>query len=352
MAESTVNATLRVDQWDSNFFSEYVRANRFSPYMGTSMNDIIQVKEQLTKKQGDQIIFPLVTKLSGAGVTGSTQLDGNEEAITDFGHTLTVDTLRNGIRFNDLEQQRSAYEMRKAAKELLKNWAMEQLRDGVIDALGSIIDTTKYADATEANKDTHYVSNQARYLMGSSITYTGDHSAELGGIDSTNDLLTPANVSIMKRKAKDPASGPKIRPYKVNGDEEWYVLFAQPRCFRDLKENSTMLQANREARPRMMSNPIFTDGDLVWDGVIIREVPELPVDSGAGASSIDVAANYLCGAQAVAVGWAQRTKSVTQEFDYGYKHGLAVSEIRGVEAFRFNSLNHGYVTGWFSAVAD
>lgn len=37
-----------------------------------------------------------------------------------------------------------------------------------------------------------------------------------------------------------------------------------------------MQTANREAPPRDVdSNPIFQDGDLIYDGVVVREIPEI-----------------------------------------------------------------------------
>ena len=54
--------------WDSKFFTEYVRKNKFARYMGTSMTDMIQVKEDLTRKVGDTIVFPAVRRLVARSV--------------------------------------------------------------------------------------------------------------------------------------------------------------------------------------------------------------------------------------------------------------------------------------------
>ena len=75
MADTPVAAGLTVQNWDSKFFKEYLEANRFKKEMGTSSNNIIQLKEDLTKKKGDSVTFALVNRLSGAGVTGSNTLE-------------------------------------------------------------------------------------------------------------------------------------------------------------------------------------------------------------------------------------------------------------------------------------
>jgi hypothetical protein len=67
--------------WDSDYFTEYVRKNQFARYMGTSMSSLIQVREDLTRKAGDTVVFPAVRRLVGAGVTGNTVLEGNEEIL-------------------------------------------------------------------------------------------------------------------------------------------------------------------------------------------------------------------------------------------------------------------------------
>jgi hypothetical protein len=109
-----------------------------------------------------------------------------------------------------------------------------------------------------------------------------------------------------------------------------------------------------------MDNPLFTGGSLVWDGVIVREIPEIGILTGVGAGSIDVGPVYLCGAQAIGVAYAQRTKTTTQVADYGFRNGVGVQEIRGIEKLIFGSgagdtddlKDHGIVTGFFAGVAD
>jgi hypothetical protein len=243
-----------------------------------------------------------------------------------------------------------------ASKMALKNWAMEDTRDLIIQGFGAIATAdggnTAYADATEGNKDTFLTNNTDRLLFGAvkSNTTAADHSASLANINVTDDKLTPEMISLAKRMAK--TASPIIRPIRTTEDEEWYVLFANSLAFRDLKTNATMTQANREARTRGTNNPLFTDGDLVWDGVIIREIPEIAVITGVGASSIDVAPNYFSGAQAIGVAWAQRWSPKTQQTDYTFRKGVAIQGNYGVEKLFFNTKQNGLLTIYASGVAD
>jgi hypothetical protein len=49
--------------------------------MGTGMSSLIQVREDLTRKAGDTVVFATVRRLVGAGVTGNQILEGNEELL-------------------------------------------------------------------------------------------------------------------------------------------------------------------------------------------------------------------------------------------------------------------------------
>ena len=359
MAQTYAASGLTPQQWDDDFFKDYVRSNRFKRYMAKDESAIIQVKEDLMKKKGDTITYALVNELNGAGRTGNQKLKGYEEPLSSRSHALTVNVLRHAVTVDEWDQQKSAIDLRNAARPQIREWSMKKLRDDIVSAFGSI-DGTAYASASEANKDTWLTNNDDRVLFGAakSNNSSNDHSASLANIDNTTDKLDPDMISLAKRMAQ--TASPKIRPITLMEDEEWYVMFCNSLSFRDLAANSTMQQANREARARGMQNPLFTGGSLVWDGVIIREIPEIAVISGVGASSIDVAPNYLCGAQAIGVGWAQRSKTTTDVDDFDFQYGVGVQEIRGVEKLRFGSgasdtttpQDHGVVTVYSAGVAD
>lgn len=366
MADTTAASGLTVQQWDDKFFVDYVRESRFKPYMGEDENALIQVKNDLTKKSGDSITFALVNELTNAGVTGSDTLEGNEEDLASRSFRVYVDKLRNATRVSEMNEQKSAIDLRNAGRASLKKWIMAKTRDQIITALGSI-NGVAYASATEAQKDAYLDDNYDRVLFGaakSNATATGgtvayDFSASLLNCDTTNDKFTPTTLSLMKRMAQ--SASPKVSPFMTKkGDQEWFVAFVPAPLFRDFSSNATVTQANRDALVRGESNPIFTGGELVWDGCIVREIPEIAGLGAVGNSSALVAPVYLCGAQALAMAWAKRTTSVDKTFDYGDKFGVAIEEIRGIRKIIFGSgtadtddlKDHGVVTGFFAYTAD
>lgn len=363
MAQTYAASGLTPQLWDDQFFRDYVRMSRFKRYMGTDEASIFQLKEDLTKKRGDTVTFALVNELVGNGVTGNTTLKGNEERLNSRSHALTVDVLRHAVAVDDWDVQKSVIDLRMAARTQLREWAQKTLRDDCLKALGQI-DGVNYLSATQTQKDTWAGNNSDRVLFGlATSNYTSDFSQAVGSI-SSGEQVTPNALSLMKRLAQ--SASPKIKPvYVKEMDQEWYVAFVGPAAWRDLTEDNpttnVLTLANRDARVRGVDNPLFTGDSLVWDGIIIREIPEITALTDSGSAGARIEPVYLCGAQAVGLAWAQRTKSTTDTDDYEFLHGVGVQEIRRIEKLRFGTAagadtttpkDHGIVTGFFAAASD
>lgn len=362
MAQTYAASGLTPQQWDSEFFTDYVRASRFKRYMGTDEGSIIQLKEDLTKKKGDSVTFALVNELVGDGVTGNQTLKGNEERLGSRSHRVYVDVLRHAVAVDDWDVQKSVIDLRNAAKTQLREWAQKKLRDGITNALGQI-DGVNYTASSAAQRNTWTANNSDRVLFGlTTSNYNATFATAVGGL-SSGEQLTPNALSLMKRLAQ--AGSPKIKPVYVREmDQEWYVAFIGPKAWRDLTEDNpttnVLTLANRDARVRGVDNPLFTGDSLVWDGMILRELPEIAALDVSGSAGARIEPVYLCGAQAIGLAWAQRTKSTTDTDDYEFLHGVGVQEIRGIEKLRFGTgasdtttpKDHGIVTGFFAAAAD
>ncbi len=361
MADTRVASGLTVEQWDSQFFTEYLTENRFASEMGQSELNIIQVKENLTKKPGDRINFALVNKLTQAATTGRAVLEGNEEDMASRSFAVTVDKRRHAVRVAEIDEQFSAIDLRQAAKMVLKDWSLKDTETLIIQALASI-NGTAFGSADATARDAWLTDNADRVYFASGYSGT-DHSAGLTEQDLTNDKMTAADVSAMKYKARVTAN-PRIRPIRseANG-RHYYILYVDPRCFRDLKADTTITQAQREVALEMENNRLFKGGDLLWDGVIIKEVPEIYdelatdlANLGDG-GTVEVGTAFLCGAQALGAAYAKRWRSVEETLDYGDKHGVGIDSIYGIEKMKFGTASgsdtgdlkdHGVVTGYFA----
>jgi hypothetical protein len=382
MALTTVQSNNKLVQYTKEINREFVRENLFSPYMGDSLNAIIRRKYE-PKQGGEQMNIPLVTKLTNSAI-GVGTLVGNEEKIDNYGMRVWIDWQRNAVVTNKAEEQKDSADVFGEAKPLLSDWGKELQRDHVIQALmalpsesaptnlgtsgGQPVNGVLYEVASSTQLNTFRTDNVDRILYGAAVSNSAtDHSTSLATIDTTADLFKKAPLALMKRLALN--ASPAIKPFKTDDGYEWYVAFCGSNTFRDLKAD--MATHNQDARPREGSswknNPIFSDGDLMYDGIIVRQVPEISghvtdVWNGllVGASSTRVEPVFLCGQQTAVMAWGQMAKpTFRQEDDYGFIRGTGIEMAYGVsKMFKKHPssgsklVQWGMVTGFFSGAND
>lgn len=353
MANTTISSALQEKQWDNDFFAEYVRASFLNSYMGMTENDPIQVKNQLETAAGKTITVALVGKLSQAGTTGDNQLRNNEEALPNWGDDIVIDQLRHAVIIGKMEEQATGIDVREAAKMMLKIYFMDALRSLLLSRgqCATLDGITPYADAAEADKDAFVAANSDRIMFGAlnSNNSSNDHSSSLANIDNTADKLIYQLVSLSKSRMKK--ASPGIRPIMTKKGREWLVVLAGSYGYRDMKASLATIQ--QYANVRGDDNPLFDDGDLLWDGNVIREVPELADLGLYGASAINVSVALHLGAQALGLAWGQKSKVyIDKTIDYGNQWGVSMGEIRGAKLLFFSNVMHGLGKIYHAAVAD
>lgn len=382
MAVTTAQTNNKLVKYTREINREWVRGNAFSPYQGEAVNSIIRIRNEL-KNGGEQMNIPLVARLTGAG-KGSGTLTGNEEKIDNYGMRVWLDWARHAVTTNKAEQQKDSADVFGEAKPLLADWLNELKRDELIAAFmalpsesapvdlgseaGDRVNGIRYEDATAAQRNTWNANNSDRVLYGAATSnYNATHATALANCDATNDKFTAANLALLKRVAKN--ANPKIRPYRTEDGREYFVAFAGTNPFRDLK--ISLETVNKDARPRegngVSKNPLFQDGDQIYDGVIVREVPEISsfVTSvwttlkTAGNSSARVEPVFLCGQQAAVMAMGQMAKpTFRKEDDYGFITGTGIEAAYGVsKIFKKPQdgsalVQWGMATGFFASAAD
>jgi len=359
MAETAVISNLEVIKFLSKFAREYVRNNRLSAYTGKGMNNIISQKVD----RGPTVRHPLVTRLKGSGVTGSDELRGKGEAIGNYSWDTNPTYYRHAVEFNKEDLEKTNLALMSEARPLLLQWAMAATRDRQIQAMAAPYDGTTYAnldDATETAKDTWLVANLPRIMFGANVGSGTDHSADLAQIDATNDKFTYARLRDMRLKAED--ADPHITPYQTNEEGEVYVVFAGSVARRDLRASLDTINMNADVRGMRITsggNTIARDGDMFFEGTIIRKVPEIgTLLSGtgkslatAGASSVRVEPVFMCGMQALSHGLGQAPDIIVdRSWDFNFRPATAVELKEDVKKTYFNDIQHGMVTGYFSGV--
>ncbi len=359
MADTVAATGLTVQQWDDKYIDEYFQGlQAFKPLMGTGEGDVIQTREDLTKKDGDSITFALVNRLTNQATTGTTVLEGFEEDLVSRSMRVYVDKRRNAVRVPEMSEQKSAISLRNAAKPTLLNWSVEDTRDLIITALGSL-NGTAFLSRTAAIGDAWLVDNVDRTVFGAYATGGSaggtDLSADLSQLDTSADLFTATALDAMILRAK--VCSPKIRPMRDGGNgKRYYVAFANPHAFKNLRD-SLDTEVLALTVVEMQASKLFEGGDIMWNGCIVKEVDNIPIYANIGGSATtEVTPVYLCGAQALAVAYAKHWRTIEETFDYGDKVGVAVDAIYGVRKLIFGSgvadtddlKDNGVVTGFFA----
>jgi uncharacterized protein DUF4043 len=384
MAVTTIDSNNKLIRFTQEINREFVRENMFSPYMGEGLTSIIRLRNEL-KAGGEDMNIPLVTRLQGLGVATST-LVGNEEKIDNYGMRVRLEWARHAVVSTKAEAQKDSADIFGVAKPLLSDWGKELQRDEIIAALmalpsetlptssgGVRVNGIQYDLATTAQRNTWQTDNSDRILYGNATTnlVANNHASSLANLDTTNDKFTASNLSLLKRIAM--GASPRIRPYRTENGYEYYVCFAGLNTFRDLKID--LQTVNKDARPReergqygATNNPIFQDGDQIYDGVIVRLIPEISLFVTnvwtnlvtAGATSNRCEPVFLCGQSAVAFCWGQMAKpTFRKEDDYGFITGTGIEMAYGVSKMFKKHPNTGtalkqwgVATGFFAGSAD
>lgn len=356
MAITRTHVNNQIIKWRKRIYREWRRGNLFSPYMGESPTAVIQVANEL-KDGGDILSVPIVSALRGPGVSTG-PLVGNEEKIANYGMRLWVDWSRNAVLLTRAQMRKSAFEQLEIVRPLLSEWQNALLRDEIVLAFhalpseappanlgneataGQRVNGILYSDATAAQKNAWLTANFDRVLFGAleSNQVAGNMASSLSNVDDTADKASAAILLHAKRIAR--RTTPGITPYRSEEAQgrEYFVAFAGSNAFRDLAADPAIQRANENARARegngMDRNPLFQDGDLLYRGIIIREVPEIDEFAtipGAGAGGIDVAPIFLCGQNALTVGWGQMPRPTERrEDDYGFLIGRGVESVYGI----------------------
>lgn len=375
MARSDIAAANVMTRFQREFAKEYVREGKFNPFISARQGSIIQINPSLKKTS-----LPLINALpSGEGVKGRNQLVGNEKPLNNSAFTFTPTHYREGVTIDDEENEKAAFDLFQEARPALMQWTVQLKRDHIINAMAAIqADGTylNYKDATQAQLNTWNTNNEDYILYGNAFTnyQAGDHAASLATIDTTNDKLTAETLRLAKQKAEEAKR--IVHPYQIKADHETYVFFVDSAGFRSLSQDPEIVAANQYALQRGIDNPLFTGGDLIFDGVIIKKIVDEKkfIDGdgtnsvfdgawGANAASGDglndggnggsrVGLGLFCGAQAIVFGLGKMPRITRKkEDDYEFSKGVAVTVKHDIRKIFYENKQFGCVSVFYSAAS-
>lgn len=361
MATTTVIAANELIRFQPDYFKAYIRKTGLTPFMGSGTDKVIKTYSDLND-EGKELNVPILYPVKNSGV-GTGQLAGNEAAIANRSLRIRPVWRRNAVAVKKSEQKKASMDLYRGQRDALRDWSAWDLKYRLHDALSVVaLDDARfneedgveawvpYADATATQRNNFITANLDRVWFGGATTnevVAGNFASSLANVNSA-ERLSRAHIDSIKALAmtesRTDAEVNAIRPMAFGNDGvEKFVLFCPTVAFNQVKAD--LETANTNAQPRSVDNIVFSGGVLEYNGVMIVELPELPILTGVGASSANVAPSYLCGAQALAMAWGQMPRFTRDaNDDYEFIRNVGIEEQRGIAKVMFNGRQHGIVS--------
>lgn len=341
-----VNHPQAVKIWAKKLLRESLKETFVSRFMGTSKDSLVYVKDELKKSAGDQIKYGLRVQLTGAGITGDSTLEGNEEELVTYQDSILIDQLRHAVRSGgEMSEQRVPFSVREEAMDGLRDWWADRIDTaffnqiaGVTTAAANYIGNNTPTAPTSAAGNTRIMYGAGSTSTTASFTATTSNS---GSIRQVNFQLAAIDKAVNQAKI----ASPLIRPLRVSGKSK-YVMFLHPNQVRQLRLNNAANTVNwfdiQRARVEggEKDNPIYNGALGEYNGVILHEATRVPGLS----TDANVKKAILCGAQAACFATGRRDqdqqmKWVEELFDYENQLGVSAAMIWGLKKTVFNSID-------------
>ena len=346
MAETTITVSTPTEAAAAQKFSrqtwhEAKRNNFWGKFMGAGPENIIQIKDDLTKGGGDVINFSLIVKLSADGIANDGWIEGNEEDMDTKEESVLLGKLSHGVRLGgSLTEQRPMWNLRDEVKSELARWFADKLTEWIFKKLTG---TTFQARAGTAAGTAGSLTTIGEAATTNTNVLFGGDAISTATLDEA-DTFSPDLLKIAKVQGKTGVFGGttkfKMRPVIIDGLET-YIAILHPWQIYDLKEHATYHEAMLHARERAQQNPIFTGAVGIWDGVAVFEHDQVPIAATGGAGGdVDYANALFLGAQAGCLVTAQESPDwVEKTFNFGQKYGIMTGMMMGFDKTTFNSLD-------------
>lgn len=339
--DTQTTSNLQAKVWLRDLFADVPSMLFMDKFMGEGANNPIQVITDLTKKAGDTVVCPLTVKLSGAGVSGDAELEGNEEEVVSYDFQPKIDQLRHAVRQKGrMDEKKVAYNTRSDAKDKLKIWWAERIDREILSKLCGDVSGTITFDVCHANTPTAPTANRR--------IFAGGQASE--DALTVTDVMDTKCLDAAKQLAKVQIAGiPRVRPIRLEDGaykgEDVYIVIMHSYQITDLRKDPVWNQTQRDANVRGDANPLISGSHGKYNGMVVYEsdLCYLDADGGAG-GAVSVARAVLLGQQAGVFVEGEEGSWKEKEFDYGNKWGIAAGRIFGVQKTKFNSVDYGLVT--------
>ena len=305
-APTEIEPSLRLEAWAKSTWAAGLQKSFFNKFTGNSPENIIQIKEELAKDAGDTIHIPLLMPLTGAGVSGDNQMEGNEEALVYRDFTVTIDQIRNAVRLKGrMEEKKVQLDLRKDARTALSKWLADYIDKKIF-----------YELANNPTPD--------RIVFGG--TATSEDSIGASDTFSTKLIGKAKRIALADENTM-------VKPVRIDGLDTYVMVIDQWQA-RDLTADEIWINAQQHANIRGKDNPIFSGALGMYDGVVIHQCNRIP-RTETGSSGTKVGHALFLGAQAAVFAIGGNPTWEEDTFDYKSKWGASFGRIFGIKKAQF-----------------
>ena len=357
----TKDKTLTPLRHGLNIFKQYLAKCIMTRYTGKKDSGMpIIVDDTLTGGAGDTVRFHFIPQNDTEGILGQNKsVAGNEDVIEEFSTDMFLDVMKKAFKKKGkMTTKRIIWKWRDEVKNQLSNWFSKRHDVWLIQALTGVM-INGFKLVTDANMNTTVFTNGDGRCI---IPDATDGSKIIKGADvakTTNKLLTTVTGSgglgltkaskitvqlieelqILASHGNEEDKNYRIEPFKMLNGEECFLLMVDKRVARDLKRDSEY-KAYRMALVESghKKDPIGSGALCMIDNIIIVQSDHI-VSFKKGSDRY--ARNLFMGANAAAVGWAQKVdydEKVDKIEDTCVMKG---DEVRGQTKITFNGVDMG-----------
>ena len=191
----TTSDALTAQTWAKKWWIEAKTESYFYShgFVGRGNDNIIVEFPELEENQGYKHTYGQVRELSGAGVSGDSTMEGNEEAPSVYDDAIEINQVRNAVRSAGKlsEQYPSDRAVRGWAEELLRRWMAAKLDQDIFDALGLSLTKAIYGGDATATTDIEAGDYMTTSLISKCVAYAKKATPNEAATHSSSTSKTP-----------------------------------------------------------------------------------------------------------------------------------------------------------------
>lgn len=345
--------------WSMDLWKQARNQSFVNKFLGKGPNSMVQHITELKKSEkGARAVITLLADLTGDGVAGDRNLEGNEEGMQTFDQVIRIDQLRHANRHEGrMADQRSIVNFRENSRDVLAYWLADRIDQMAFLSMAGISYANKPNGAARVGSDLQYLdfaadvtapsANRRLRWDGTSATHTLVASAATTGVAAT-DLPTWEMFVQLKAYAKERY----IRGIKDGNGDETYHAFITPTAMAKLKLDNNYMLNVRHAVTRsgdgQDGNNLFTGTSVKIDGIYLHEFRHVPNTRGLASGSkygsggtVEGCQVLFCGAQALGMADIGAPEWNEKGFDYENSQGISVGKILGFKKPVFTNIYEG-----------